>query len=297
MVGLRIAAPGKLFLAGEYAVLDAVPAVVAAVPVWGRYTGAVQPRRVLGCYPGAPAAGACDGAVDTRAFFRAGRKQGFGSSAVASVLFATLLERGAAGDIWANARGEHEGRSQGGSGGDLAAAIHGGVGVYRLLPEGYAWQPVAWPAAAELVVVDSGQSSRTADWVVRYRAAAGAADTWRREVAAAVARVAAGDWSAGMHAAAACYRELGRWLGDGFWPSVFDTLAAVGRNHDLPFKPSGAGGGDIALYYASQPDAAAGVVSELRRAGFAVRRMRPTGRGVHWWTVPDGAGGDAIQPS
>ena len=140
-------APGKLFLIGEYAVLHGGTAVVAAVDrrAVARFVPGAQPAtpliaeavNVLAAYARERDLRLPDGAplVDSSALSQDGQKLGLGSSAAALV-----AAMGALWDVLGQADGtlplelavKAHRQAQGGrgSGGDVAAALRGGVIAY-----------------------------------------------------------------------------------------------------------------------------------------------------------------------
>ena len=120
VAGRKIIAPGKLVLTGAYAVLEGAPAIVVAVD---RYAAVDV---------------ASPDDVDVRALHdEAGRKLGLGSSAASMVAShgARAIGRGARtcdrtgvrARIFRDARTAHAQAQGGGSGVDVAASVHGGV--------------------------------------------------------------------------------------------------------------------------------------------------------------------------
>jgi phosphomevalonate kinase len=247
---MRVMAPGKLVLTGAYAVLDGAPAIVAAVD-----------RHAL-------ADSTAPSEVDTRSLHDArGQKLGLGSSSAS--LVASLGARAAAGGedlrdprvrarLFRAARTDHARSQGGGSGADVAAAVHGGVLRYTVagrdgretvvrkakLPPGLVW-----------VAFWSGASARTSDLVARVRSPrmrdAHPARRLRPLAARAADCVDAGD-CAGFVAAARDYGraldDLGRAADAPIVPPAFAELADLAAVEDGAFLPSGAGGGDIAVW-------------------------------------------------
>lgn len=291
---MALLAPGKLFLAGEYAVTLGEPALIAAVPPWGKaiagsHSASPSPPTFQGRYPGAPTAPADAGwIVDTSDFFAAGIKLGFGSSATAAVL-QCACERppeGAA-TFWQRALERHEALTgKGGSGGDLAACIHGGVGLFQRHGDSYSWTPVAFPERASLAVVATASAADTRVWVQRFRGAATgdpALATWRQQLRACVQAFAkpGADWHQGLTEAAALYRELTQWLGPELYPEIFQICSGIANSLGLPFKPSGAGGGDIGFFFCPDSTGLQMLRETLRTHGLYERVVRPTTLGLH----------------
>jgi mevalonate kinase len=146
-----VAAPGKLFLVGEYAVLDGAPAVVAAVSrhavaqfiAGGAPDSDVVAEAVFAARSGLGerAAALPPGSVmvDTSAFAAGETKLGLGSSAatavasVAAVLELAGLPVATHRDLCFSMADQAHRAAQGGlgSGADVAAAVHGGLIQYR----------------------------------------------------------------------------------------------------------------------------------------------------------------------
>ena len=257
MTGSRWRAPGKLVLVGEYAVLDGAGAVVAAVDrgVECRVEpglGVVTPgdgRFVRAALEGAPPARYVFS--DWNPVMGIAGKPGFGGSAAATVV-ATL----AAGHPGARAFAVHAAVQGGGSGVDIFASLHGGV---RRFPDG---APVR---AAPLVAVWSGRSAATGPRVIRYLA-------WperERFVAASAALVDAfGEDPIGVVAEA--YRrlvEMGAAAGVDYDTPEHAAIAALARAYGGAAKPSGAGGGDVAVALFADEGALADFTGACAAAG------------------------------
>jgi phosphomevalonate kinase len=204
---MRLSAPGKVFLTGEYAVLWGAPAVLAAVEP--RLVATLEPRddgkvelRVPGgtsaCVrhgdalrwtgPEAPSRfvrAVVEVAKPTRGFTLAiakaasapkGQKLGLGSSASAAVLAAAAVlgvdDRDAVFRVAARAHWEAQG--QRGSNGDVAAACYGGLLRYVCQDLDAQQRPdVAQlpPRALRLALVYSGRAVKTPSMVVAVEAA------------------------------------------------------------------------------------------------------------------------------
>jgi phosphomevalonate kinase len=171
-----VSAPGKLFLIGEYAVLDGGTAVVAAVNrrAIGRFVPGAVPssalveeavrlaRAHLAANGGATLApGAAD--IDTSALAGTGGKLGLGSSAAAAaVAVGAALQAGGHDPeselavSFALAERAHRNAQDGrGSGADVAAAVYGGIIAYRRDIEVGPWEGPTAPATSS-----GGQSPR-----------------------------------------------------------------------------------------------------------------------------------------
>ena len=249
---MRIVAPGKLVLTGAYAVLEGAPAVVAAVD---RY---------------AVADSSSPDDVDVRALHDdTGRKLGLGSSA-ASMVASRAARAAARGEDLAGAdvrarlfrdvRAEHARSQGGGSGVDVAASVHGGVLRYALDGDHARVRPVELAAGVVLAAFWSGASARTSDLrarvdVYRARTPDALADLHRLAVRAADA-VDAADGASFVAAAAGYARsldELGRAADAPIVPPAFAELASAAVRAGAAFLPSGAGGGDVAIWIGLGP--------------------------------------------
>jgi phosphomevalonate kinase len=306
--GLPVLAPGKAFLCGEYAVLEGAPATVMAVD---RYA-----RAFLGCAPAASAfvAAAVREAhrllagrgvapppgvpqVDTRALARAdGTKLGLGSSAactvaaVGAVLAAAGLDPGdprLAESIRAAAAAAHAAAQGSGSGADVAAAVLGGIHVFWRTTRGLEHGPKALPPDLAVEFVWTGRAASTAAFLAtlgELRAARPSAHAARLADLASAARVFAAATTAPemIGAAAAAARAMARLGEDAGLPIVTAAhrrLADLAAAHGGTAKPSGAGGGDLAVAFLP-----AARREDFLRAALAAAAepvcLRP-GRGVH----------------
>ena len=257
---MRVAAPGKLVLAGAYAVLEGAPAIVAAVDRYAyAFEGAGQSTAE------ARAALADPPAVDVSELQQDGVKLGLGSSAaalVASIAF-RAAQRGQdlrtepiRRAIFSRAREAHAEVQSGGSGVDVAASTFGGVLRYTISSEP---ERVELPRGVHFVAFFSGASARTSD--LRARVDALRARDARGFVArmTALAEVATNAERALRDGAASAFVEalagsgpalaaLGEAADAPIVPAAFATLAKAARAEDAAFFPSGAGGGDVGVF-------------------------------------------------
>ncbi len=261
-------APGKLMLAGEYAVLDGAPALVIAVDrrvIARRRTGPRGSSPFLLALDeelgrrGLP--GAADIACDSSAMFEGTQKLGLGSSAAVTVA-ATALALGAADDhkrVFEIASAAHL-RAQGGVGSsaDVAASVYGGVISYTL--ERVA--TLGWPRGVALVPFFTGASANTRELVAAVNEARAA----RRSAvdaalhAIAMASIAAGSACAqhspdvgatgllaAMSLAARATDQLAAATGVALVPPAVHAVRAAAARLGGTAKTTGAGGGDIAI--------------------------------------------------
>ena len=296
-------APGKLVLIGEYAVTDGFPAVVAAVD--RRATACVidgTELRVRGDDPrwltfdddGAPALASSAPllfavlrevqrrglphvrahiAVSTMAFRVGAQKLGLGSSAAAAVAFTAALCQGSSLDvIYHVARTAHRIFQGGGSGIDIAASTYGGL---LRVHEGRAQPTAALPQELALVVAWTGIPAQTQGFIDAYQALpqreqhARAIDCATTRFLTGAARNDASEVLAAISDARLAMERMGRAAGIDVVTAEHQRIAELTRAAGGQAKPSGAGGGDVAVCLVPQ-DACARLKDALAGAGFAI---------------------------
>lgn len=272
-------APGKAMLIGEYAVLDGAPALVAAVTCFARARllpaggapaspfiteamarAAAALREIEAPPAGAWAAGVPVPLVDTEDFLHDGHKLGVGSSAAATVaavgaLFAAAgLEVAGHRPAIARAAGLAHDAAQGvrGSGADVLAAAYGGVRALHAAAPDEGRRPLP----VRLCFVATCRSASTAALVARFRAAGPLAAPAVREMAAAaegfLSAWRAGDAQAMLGAAERAFEAyllLGAALGEALVTEEHALIHRAARAVGGAAKPSGAGGGDLAVVF------------------------------------------------
>ncbi len=301
---IPVSAPGKAFLIGEYAVLEGVPALVAAVDVRAVAHACppethVVPSAVVRCAH-ARAASYLEARgvdplsvppiVDTGGFTMGQRKLGLGSSAAVAAavvgyhLAATGLDprheevRDDALNLALAAHAEAQGG--GGSGGDVAAAVLGGTIRYS---EGKASR-VERPGWLQVAFVDAGAPAVTRSFLEAIRAAAGRHPESHRE-AIAVLRSAATEFdrafsgfvddpTEGMRViveATALHnrglRMLAELSGAPIMTDPIEIIVREAAEAGLAAKPSGAGGGDLVVVFGTS-------AADIDRFGERLRRER-----------------------
>ena len=270
-----IVAPGKVLLAGEYAVLDGGSALVLAVhrgvrcTVWPVEGGA----RVLET-PGDDrfaAAGLEAVAAPPARYAFADEdptglpgKPGFGGSAAATV--AAVLAGGGRGP---EAFEVHRRVQGGGSGADVAACLAGGLVRFRAgatasLPAGRAVPVVAW----------SGTPAATGPRVAAYRAWTGDRTAFLDGMEAVV-RAFLADPAAAVREARALLAAMTSDAGIDWETPALARIAALAEAVGGAAKPSGAGGGDCAVAFLPDPAARARFEAACASAGFPVIPVRP----------------------
>ena len=317
---LTVYAPGKAIVCGEYAVLDGAPAICiaveryvsarAAMPGESVQTSpfveeALKQAKATTHDPGPIEALQTSGVyVDSSALYeRVGNgstKLGLGSSAAVTAAVVGLA-RLTAGEslaklsmIAAVANGAHS-AAQGvaGSGIDVATSVYGGAVLFHRKGDATFIEAVAWPSSLKLTFVFSGQSASTPVLVSRVKALA-ARDhaTYESRIAALTAistrfvdDIQRGDADAAIATLATWQPTLASLAHAADAPivtPVFERLYAIATEHGAASKPSGAGGGDLAVIV-SRADRTAALEAALVAAGFSPIDLVPNGpaKGLH----------------
>lgn len=259
---------------GEYAVLEGVPAVVAAVGrrAYARTRGTDDmdaPAEARAAYARVERAWGALGSrptVDVSELRAQGAKLGLGSSAAAAAAAAGLAlaqhgreiatPEGRAAVFDAAFQGHRDIAPQG-SGADVAASVYGGVIRFQKTGQGAETAPLSWPGL-RVQVVWTGQEARTSSFLERVGALAAAQPSQYRRLidtlgahAECFLRALQGSDLQGVLNSTHAYGEAMGALGEAADVSIItDTLRTVSelaRAAGGAAKPSGAGGGDVAL--------------------------------------------------
>ncbi len=300
-------APGKLFISGEYAVLEGAPAIACAVDRYVRvrlHGSKTQERKeaarwreaatgLLFARGGKETLQAAGLEIDSGALYASdGAKYGLGSSAAvaAGVTAAFLAARGSLPDKVEQLRLAivlHRSlQGPGGSGVDVAASLYGGV----IAVAGDQVERLVWPVGLLCSVIWSGRSADTGRAVRRYREALkGGA----RRVQLAVerlkaeARSAQQAWRRGPDDAlealaqyAEAWQELDRAAGLGVYSAPHRKLLELSRAAGCVYKPSGAGGGDCGLALSRDPQALARMRRMAAAEGYETLDMEMAAKGA-----------------
>lgn len=295
---MNVSAPGKVVLLGEYAVLEGGRAIVAAVNRRARgelvaakteeqYSEVVKAVVARAGRSGFGVSGGI--AIDTSSFMATGRdrlavtggapspdrdpmdgqKLGIGSSAAVAIVAAALITGRGDETALEIAIDAHREASRGeGSGVDVAASYYGGVIAARKQPS--AVIPLASRLRTlKLSVLFTGKSAKTADLVAQCRASA----KWGEWIAQmkTIAEDGIRAWESqndpAFLSAAARYGRAMAGLGrDAGAPIVTEELEAIMRYADearsAAAKPSGAGGGDVAVLWTRDEETAAKIAEK-----------------------------------
>jgi len=292
-------APGKVVVSGAYAVLSGAPAIVSAVD---RYAIADATRRAERVTPEVHAALGERPApwFDASALRDQGEKLGLGSSAaivVASLAAIEVAGRGELSDdelsaaVLSRALAAHARAQGGGSGIDVAASAHGGTLIAQRRGDVLDVRRMDLPDAIHVQVWATGRAASTPELVGRVAALS-------ERDAAQHSRLLDAQAQAAERAARALERGDARTLLDALGeqrealerlgaaadaeivtPAVRE-LDSMARRESAVVLPSGAGGGDVALFvgFAVPSAALRARATELKHRPLAVTLGA---RGVH----------------
>lgn len=296
-MSISVSAPGKAFLIGEYAVLDGGPAIVTAIDVRATaHAGANAPKTaVVRCAQtrvgafltarGRPDREATP-VVETGGFTMGARKLGLGSSAAVTTavigyhLVAAGLDptdpdlQSSVLELAMAAHAEAQGGS--GSGADVAAAVLGGtLRVQNRKP-----RPFALPEHLHIGFVDAGAPADTGSFIRRVKAAATdhpkdyaaivgelrqAAERFIEACSHTDSAILLGRLAEAIEEHNHGLRKLGA-LGEvPIMTPAIETIIERARSVGLAAKPSGAGGGDLVVVFATDR-------GQLDRFGEQLRR-------------------------
>jgi phosphomevalonate kinase len=306
-----VSAPGKLMLAGEYAVLEGAPAVVMAIG--RRVVARVAPqvrklspflaaaRDVIADERGADSAAARAAgaiAVDSGALALAdGRKLGLGSSAAATAAAIGCALASGGEEISPTLvhplahRAHRLAQGDRGSGADVASACHGGllaiesapgpaagaVPRLRALPRPRSLQFAAaftGRSAHTPTLLDAAAAARSRD-PARFAAAMSGLRAASELLAAALERDDAAASVAALERGAGAVTELDALVDAELVLPTHRLIAASARAHGGAAKPTGAAGGDLAIAAFPEPGAATAFIAELKAHAILAFEVAP----------------------
>ena len=216
-------------------------------------------------------------AIDSRAGFTGGQKLGMGTSAaISAALTAALLAWcGSKQDPFSIAFAAHRAAQGGrGSGIDVAAACRGGLIRYKTDKQTPRIAYLRFPTGLSYAAIWTGTSAATREHIMHF-------DTWRagtippplnaltnaaKAVAAAVPDAA--EFMRQLQAYALTLRSFDDIAQLGIFNAAHRTLTDLGNDCGVVYKPCGAGGGDLGMAFALDPDAIAAFVRAANAAGF-----------------------------
>lgn len=232
--------------------------------------------------------------IDTRAFGDAEApggwtKLGLGSSAASTVALARAADPSAdPWQIYRRAQGAHRAVQGTGSGADIAASAFGGVLAYRWAEATETGQieplVVAENCAGTIYTAWTDRAASTPQlvhavgaWAQRHRAAHDALMATIAEAAEAAAVALRGGDRAGVTAAVlathAALQQLTDAAGVPIVTEAHHRLAAAIAPSGAQCKPMGAGGGDLALIWATDATTLPSAARAAQAAGFRVHRF------------------------
>jgi len=292
-------APGKVVVSGAYAVLSGAPAIVSAVD---RYAIADATRRAERVTPEVQAALAERPApwFDASALRDRGEKLGLGSSAaivVASLAAIEVAGRGELPDaelcaaVLSRALAAHALAQGGGSGIDVAASAHGGTLIAQRRGDVLDVRKLELPDGIVVQVWATGHAASTSELIGRVRALAEQEAAQHRRLLDAQAEAAEraaralerGDGATLVDALGEqrdALERLGAAAGAEIVTPAVRELDTLARHESAVVLPSGAGGGDVALFvgFAAPSAALRARAAELEHRPLAVLLGA---RGVH----------------
>jgi len=287
-------APGKALLCGEYAVLEGAPALVSAVDrrvsvAWSKESMPMPPeveatlrlaQTELGPVPRTPV-------LDVTDLHQDGIKLGLGSSAAAAAatagaVFAThgrpledpvVLRR-----VFACALAGHASVAPQGSGVDVAASTFGGILRFVRTEDEVEIRGVQPPGSLEIRLVWTGHSARTSDLVGkvrelqrdhpgRYRSSIHRLADLSRQFSSAFESGEATEVIRLAASYADAMEALGIAAGAPIIEARLRSAAELAARFSGSAKPCGAGGGDVAVAFFVDPEAAERFEGACKDAG------------------------------
>lgn len=290
---MKVFAPGKAILAGEYAVLHGAPAIAVAVDrdviasdeAGGEESPFVRAAKAYAAKSGGAQLG--DVRVDSSALYEGGEKLGLGSSAAVTAAVVGLAmakaERTLEPQVLFAVADEAHAEAQGtrGSGVDIACSIYGGAIRFVRKNREVDVRPVDLPDGVRLSFIWAGQPASTAELIGRVKALAEAQPS-RHEAAigrlvshahAFATAVNANDAEALVRAAdhyGKAMAALGDTAGCEIVTKPHAVFAALARRHGGAAKPSGAGGGDLGVAFTVGVEATQRLREDARAAGLTL---------------------------
>jgi phosphomevalonate kinase len=236
--------------------------------------------------------------LDTRAFFESAdgweTKLGLGSSAALTVAFASAL------GVWAGGEPTTKGTErlqelvalhrgvQGGAGSgiDVAGSLLGGVIRFQLAGDGSVAEaaPLVLPENLRMVFVWTGRAASTGDFLGQLRTRReeeplevnGVLDELGAVSSVGVAALGDDDAEAFLDAVDSFWLaldRLGTVIGMPILSDEHRALRRIAVDCGVRYKPSGAGGGDFGIGFATDSDAAAEFMNRAAAGGFHVLEL------------------------
>ncbi|MCR9278610.1 MAG: hypothetical protein NXH85_11600 [Pseudomonadaceae bacterium] len=218
--------------------------------------------------------------IDSSDFSKDRLKLGIGSSAAVTVALqaavATLMNEPPDHD---HAQKAHRLAQHGsGSGADVAAAFFGG----NLWFSAGRATPFEAPAQFHPLFVWSGESASTTQLVARYRAAQTAVNQRQRDAlrSASFALLESTDKPAALARFATALEQFDHAHEIGIFSPAHRRIAELANSRSIPYKPCGAGGGDLGIAWSRDRDALEVLRQALASAGYLSIDLEPTSHGI-----------------
>lgn len=309
---IHISAPGKVMVSGEYVVLDGAPAVVAAAPARAHVRflpevdkdAYIPPEATQARFLAEREFGVVAGelSVDTTALRDGARKFGLGSSAAAAA--GTVAAVAAAHGVDINdlrtridrllplALAGHRAVSPEGSGADVAASMLGGFVRFEKHGTDVRADALEWPKDLHTAIIWTGSPARTSDLIARVKkleAENPAEYSLRFANLREVARVLLdcierADTSGAIEAAdqhGRAMAALGEAADAPIVTAELSRAAALARHVGGAAKPSGAGGGDIAIAFLPSERACSDLGEACKTEGLTLLPFSLGDKGPH----------------
>lgn len=217
--------------------------------------------------------------IDTTEFVdeRSGAKLGLGSSAASCVALVAALQYDAGmQQVFSKARAIHRDLQGGGSGIDVACAVHGGVIAFR---EGVAEEGIGMPRGLHAAVLWSGQPASTRERLERLSASL--SGNTERETLTRLCRDAdalSASWRrsdaqeiiAGYRNYVVALQAFDRDHELGVFAAGHAELTSMALDRGILYKPCGAGGGDVGIAMSVDARQLDEFTESARRSGFMV---------------------------
>jgi phosphomevalonate kinase len=298
-------APGKLVIAGEYAVLEGAPAIATAVGVRARATvsspGNLERNPLVDAvmatirekFPALPVDDVSV-SIDTDDFFVDGSggvpvKLGLGSSAAALVALVGAMMRTVGGPtdseaVFGLCCAAHKNFQGGrGSGIDVATAFLGGItGIRPVTGEAPPTSTLDWPSGLLMLPVWSGQSASTPELIARFydfkTRSASAFDAHVTQLTRLAdelftswtANKPAGELIAMLSAYDDALRAMDADAKIGIGTKAHEVLRAMSVEKGAVYKTSGAGGGDFGIAFSESRSAITALRAAFIDGGYTV---------------------------
>lgn len=310
MITRGTSAPGKAFLCGEYAVLSGAPAIVAAVDrrVTAEWTELPSRTELLPLEAQATLVAAQEQFgqppyhlnFDTSRLYEGPNKLGLGSSAAVAAASAAALialgdhdlkQREVRDRVFETALRGHSAVAPRGSGADVAAATYGGYLWFQRHLGELLVQPVEPPSTLASVLIWTGKSARTSDLLERvsrlktqspkiHDRCMSALQEQAMEFAEAFRSGDARRIIANAREYNACMSALGVAAEAPIVNATLRRVAEWAWWHGGAAKPCGAGGGDLAIAFFADRNAAESFAAVCQNDGLERVQVKWGAEGV-----------------